>query len=365
VPCALRESTTSGTATGRAVGKRFLASAGLAIALFTAAGCAGAGADGFSPPSIGRSAGQSLEQDFTRVVKESLPSIVEITSPSGIGSGVILDDKGNVITNAHVVGTSTDFQVRTATGTQQFPATLVSSYPPEDLAVIRVRGAPSLKPARFGRSSTLEVGDIVLAMGNPFGLEATVTEGLISKLGRTVQEPADGGQPGALLRSAIQTSAPINPGNSGGALVNLNSEVIGIPTLVAVNPVVGGTAPGIGFAIPSDTATDLVGQMITHGRVVNSRRAALGVAVTTITDLSGKPIGVGISGVVPGGPAANAGLRDGDVIIKVGDQPVVTAQQLQEVLAMRKPNENVQITFIRPPGGATTVTVTLGELPAG
>ncbi|MGH4012071.1 MAG: S1C family serine protease [Pseudonocardiaceae bacterium] len=332
--------------------------------LVTAAGCTDAGADGFSPPSIGRSAGQSLEQDFTRVVNESLPSIVEITSPSGIGSGVILDDQGNIVTNAHVVGTSTDFQVRTSTGTQQFPATLVGSYPPEDIAVIRVQGAPSLKPARFGRSSTLEVGDIVLAMGNPFGLEATVTEGLISKLGRTVQEPAEGDQPGTLLRSAIQTSAPINPGNSGGALVNLSSEVIGIPTLAAVNPVIGGTAPGIGFAIPSDTATDLAGQMITHGRVIHSRRAALGVAISTVTDLSGKPIGAGISGVMPDGPAANAGLQNGDVIIKVGDQPVVTAQQLQEVLATRKPSDKVQITFIRPLGGATTVSVTLGELPA-
>ncbi|MDQ4103666.1 MAG: trypsin-like peptidase domain-containing protein [Actinomycetota bacterium] len=364
MPYALRESMTSGTAMERAGRKRFLASAGLAIALFTAGGCTGAGADGFSQPSIGRSAGQSLEQDFTRVVKESLPSIVEITSPSGIGSGVILDDKGNIVTNAHVVGTSTEFQVRTSTGTQQFPATLVGSYPPEDLAVIRVHGAPSLKPARFGRSSALEVGDIVLAMGNPFGLEATVTEGLISKLGRTVQEPAEGDQPGALLRSAIQTSAPINPGNSGGALVNLNSEVIGIPTLAAVNPVVGGTAPGIGFAIPSDTVTDIAGQLITHGRVVNSRRAALGVVITTVTDLSGKPIGVGISGLVPGGPASNAGLQNGDVIIKVGDQPVVTAQQLQEVLATHKPNEKVEIVFIRPPGEATTVPVTLGELPA-
>lgn len=168
----------------------------------------------------------------------------------------------------------------------------------------------------------------------------------------------------ALLRSAIQTSAPINPGNSGGALVNLNSEVIGIPTLAAVNPVVGGTAPGIGFAIPSDTATDLASQIITHGRVVNSRRAALGVSVSTVTDLSGKPVGVGISGVVPSGPAANAGLENGDVIIKVGDTEVTTAQQLQEVLAMHKPGDTVRITFIRPPGGATTVTVTLSELPA-
>jgi len=230
--------------------------------------------------------------------------------------------------------------------------------------VIRVQGAPNLKPAKFGRSSTLEVGDMVLAMGIPLGLDATVTNGLVSRLGRTVQEPPSLDTPGALLRQVIQTSAPINPGNSGGALVNLNGEVVGIPTLAAVNPELGGTAPGIGFAIPSDTATDVAGQIIANGRVVNSKRAALGVSISTVIDQSGSPVGVGVFSVVSGGPAGNAGLQSGDVIIKVDDVPVTTAQQLQEVLATHKPGDTVQITFIRPPGETKTVTVTLAELPA-
>lgn len=121
MPCAIRELTGSGRAMARVYRKRALAS--LVIVLVTAAGCTGAGADRFSPRSVGGSVGQSLEQDFTRVVNESLPAIVEITSATGIGSGVIFDDKGNIITNAHVVGTSTDFQVRASTSTQQFPAT--------------------------------------------------------------------------------------------------------------------------------------------------------------------------------------------------------------------------------------------------
>jgi putative serine protease PepD len=158
VPCAIRESTMRG---------RKGALAALAIVLVTAVGCTGSGAGASSSRSTG-DVGHALEQDFTRVVHESLPSII--------------------VTNAHVVGKSSNFQVRISTGTQQFPATLVGSYPPEDLAVIRVQGAPNLKPAKFGRSSTLEVGDMVLAMGNPLGLDATVTNGLVSRLGRTIQE---------------------------------------------------------------------------------------------------------------------------------------------------------------------------------
>jgi putative serine protease PepD len=336
----------------------------LVLVLLTAVDCGSSTTDGIIPRSSDEASAQALEQSFTQVVHRTLPSIVEIVSPTGLGSGVIFDDKGNVVTNAHVVGKSASFEVRPSTGTRTYPATLVASYPPDDIAVIRIQDAPPLKPAKFGHSSTLEVGDIVLAMGNPLGLDATVTNGLVSALGRTVQEPPSGDQPGAVLRQVIQTSAPINPGNSGGALVNLNSEVVGIPTLAAVNPEFGGSAPGIGFAIPSDIATDLASQIVTNGRVVNSRRAALGVSISTVTDGTGKPVGVGILGVTPDSPAAKAGLRNGDVIIKADDTPVATAQQLQEMLAQHQPGDTVRITFLRPPGEAQTVTLTLGELPA-
>jgi putative serine protease PepD len=346
------------------VPRQRLVTALAALVLVMAAGCSSSTAGGVISRSGDGASAHALEQNFTQIVRGTLPSIVEIVSPSGLGSGVVFDDKGDVVTNAHVVRRSAAFEVRPSTGTRTYPATLVASYPPDDLAVIRIQGAPPLKPARFGHSSTLEVGDIVLAMGNPLGLDATVTNGLISALGRTVQEPPTGDQPGAVLRQVIQTSAPINPGNSGGALVNLNGEVIGIPTLAAVNPEFGGSAPGIGFAIPSDIATDLATQIVANGRVVNSRRAALGVEISTVIDATGNPVGVGILNVTPDSPAAKAGLQNGDVIIKMDDTPVATAQALQEALAQHKPGDTVHVTFLRPPGEAQTITITLGELPA-
>ena len=168
------------------------------------------------------------------VVAQVLPSVVQITTGSGLGSGVILDDRGDIVTNAHVVGTATTFQVRLANNPTTFPATLVGAYPPDDLAVIHLDQPPTgLKPARFGDSSKLQIGDIVLAMGNPLGLTGSVTDGIVSAVGRAVTEPAGDGSPGATLPQAIQTSAAINPGNSGGALVDLSASVIGVPTLAA------------------------------------------------------------------------------------------------------------------------------------
>ena len=166
-------------------------------------------------------------------------------------------------------------------------------FAPDDLAVIRVQsGAGSLHPASFGRSASVRVGEIVLAMGNPLGLTGTVTDGIVSATGRTVSE---GQGSSAVLISAIQTSAAINPGNSGGALVNLAGQVIGIPTLAAADPQLGGAAAGIGFAIPSDTVTSIAGQLIATGKVTNSGRASLGITAQTVADASGQPAGVGIA----------------------------------------------------------------------
>ena len=348
-----------------ASGRRAVLAALCCVALAGAAGCTAT--TNTPPPSSDRSAtgiGAQLEQDFVTVVNKTLPTIVEITSDSGLGSGVIFDDAGNIVTNAHVVGGATSFQVRLSSGTATYPATLVYSWPPDDVAVIKVTGAPPMRPARFGRSSELQVGDIVMAMGNPLGLSSTVTEGVVSALGRSVPEPPGQGSQGTVLRDTIQTSAPINPGNSGGALVNLTGEVVGIPTLAAVNAQAGGTAPGIGFALPSDLVTDLARQIVTNGRVVDSRRAALGISAITVTDADGNPIGAGVSAVVPGGPAANAGIRQGDVITMIDDAEVRDAQQLQAVLAEHRPGDSIRVTIVRPPDQPQTLTVILGELPA-
>nr|WP_276612018.1 trypsin-like peptidase domain-containing protein [Kineococcus vitellinus] len=294
-----------------------------------------------------------------------MPSVVEIRTGGGLGSGVVLDDAGNIVTNAHVVGTATSFQVQFANSPTSYPATLVGTYPANDLAVVRVQGAPDLQPATFGDSDEVEVGSLVLAMGNPLGLSSSVTNGIVSATGRTVSEPASEAAPGgATLPGTIQTSASINPGNSGGALVDLDGEVIGIPTLAAISPEQGGAAPGIGFAIPSNTAEDIAGQLIRDGRVTDSNRAALGVSVTTVADRSGQPAGVGVVSVEAGGAAEAAGMRAGDVVTAVGDQPVRSAAELSAVLAGLSVGEAVQVTATRD-GDEQVFEVVLGELAVG
>jgi putative serine protease PepD len=222
---------------------------------------------------------------------------------------------------------------------------------PNDLAVIHLDDATP-KPAAFANSSKLQVGDIVLAIGNPLGLRSSVTEGVVSSLGRTVSE----GQ-GVVIPSAIQTSAAINPGNSGGALVDLAGTVVGIPTLAALDPQLGGAqAPGIGFAIPSNTVRTIADQLIATGHVERSGRAYLGVRVATIAGG-----GVLVSSVDPGGPAARAGINPGDVIVRVAGQPTPSTDLLSSVLAGLKPGRRVPVTVIRG-GDKVVVNVTLGEL---
>ena len=276
--------------------------AGAALALVTAAcvGCPSGGsasapaaattpAAASTTPAAGSADGGLLQQDYTSTIRRVLPSVVEITTASGLGSGVVYDTAGHIVTNAHVVGSATSFQVVLAGSAKPLPAKLTGSYPPDDLAVIQVTGARHLVPAHFADSSKLQVGDIVLAMGNPLGLASSVTDGIVSAVGRTVPEPPEGGKPGATLPDVIQTSAAINPGNSGGALVNLADQVVGIPTLAATDQQLGGAAPGIGFAIPSNIVTNIAGQIIRTGHVTNSHRAALGVEVQTVMGPAASP----------------------------------------------------------------------------
>ncbi|MCW2877052.1 MAG: Trypsin-like protein serine protease typically periplasmic containing C-terminal domain-like [Sphaerisporangium sp.] len=303
------------------------------------------------------------EEAYERVIAQVLPSIVQINTKRGLGSGVVYDTKGHIVTNAHVVGKATSFEVTLATGGKPRKASLVASYPLGDLAIIRVGDRSGLTPATFGDSTKLKVGQIVLAMGNPLGLSGSVTNGIVSALGRTVTEPQGEGSPGATITNAIQTSASINPGNSGGALTNLSGEVIGIPTLAAINPELGGgAAPGIGFAIPSTTAKDVADQIIKSGKVVNTRRAALGVRVNTVVGPDGQPVGVGVAQVDAGSGAARAGIKPGDIILSVNGKPTPTAAALSEILAGLKPGEQAKVEILHPDGKTQTVTVTLGTL---
>ena len=319
-----------------------------------------------STPSIPANA-PALEQAYVSVVAKVLPSVVQITSDRALGSGIVFDTKGDIVTNAHVVGQATKFQVRLADNPKAIPATLVGAYRPDDLAVIKLDQPPStLHPAHFGDSSKLQAGDIVLAMGNPLGLTGSVTDGIISFTGRTVTEPPEGSSQPATLPDIIQTSAAINPGNSGGALVDLAGDVIGVPTLAALEPQsggLGGAAPGLGFAIPSNIVTDIAGQLIAHnGHVVNSHRAELGVRVVTVVDPNGQPAGMGVVSVVPSGPAAAAGIQPGEVITAVNNTSVRGASDLAQTLAGLDPGQKVEVALTTAQGATRTVTVTLGQL---
>ncbi|GAA3653313.1 trypsin-like peptidase domain-containing protein [Nonomuraea antimicrobica] len=306
----------------------------------------------------------SLESAYESVIAEVLPSIVQINTKTGLGSGIVFDRNGHIVTNAHVIGEANQLNVTAATGGPARQARLVKSFPAGDLAVIKVDKPDGLKPARFGDSSKLRVGQIVLAMGNPLGLSGSVTNGIVSALGRTVTEPQNPGSPGATIAGAIQTSAAINPGNSGGALVDLSGQVIGIPTLAATDPQLGGgAAPGIGFAIPSNTATDIAGQIVQKGKVTNTHRAALGIRGSTVIGTDGQPVGVGVASVEPESGAAKSGIRAGDVIISINGKSTPTMAALSETITALKPGDRVQVEVIQPDGNQVTYTVTLGRLP--
>jgi putative serine protease PepD len=320
---------------------------------------ASSGGSGSGSAASGSAAG--LEQEYEATIKTVLPSVVQIITDSGTGSGVVYDDKGDIVTNAHVVGPASSVVVLPATGSSQFKARVLGTFPVDDLAVVRVEsGAGSLHPAKFGSSKGITAGQIVLAMGNPLGLTGSVTQGIISATGRTVTEgSADGGST-TTIANALQTSASINGGNSGGALVDLDDQVIGIPTAAARDPQAG-AAPGIGFAIPSDTVNLIAPQLISSGKVSQSGRAALGITAHTLVTTAGEPAGVAVVSVAPGGAAAKAGLRAGDVITKVDGQATPTQATLTALLATLKPGQQVSVSYTR--GGASrTAEVTLGSL---
>ncbi|GAA2045110.1 trypsin-like peptidase domain-containing protein [Catenulispora yoronensis] len=340
------------------------------------AGAAACGSGGKSKPASSPAASSTssasgsatqtsdpLESAYERVVADALPSVVQIATGEGLGSGVVYDNKGDIITNAHVVGQATEFKVTQPTGGTPLTASLVGSYPSGDVAVIRVSGGGGLKAAKFGDSTKLKVGQIVLAMGSPLGLTGTVTQGIVSALGRTVTSKDSAGGAIITVGDAIQTSAAINNGNSGGALVDLSSQVVGIPSAAALNPALGDSAaPGIGFAIPTATATRIADQLIANGKVTDSGRAALGVKVVGVVDNSGTPIGVGVAELTADSPAGKAGLKVGDVITAVNGTPTPDPTALSQVLVTLKPGQQVKVDYTTSDGTKQSATVTLGTL---
>lgn len=335
--------------------RRAFSLAVLGSTALVAAGCASPDLSTTPAASAGAAATASvnLEDRFIAVVDEVTPSVVAIEAGSSLGSGVIFDSLGDIVTNAHVVAGANSYRAFLSDG-RSYPATLAGTFTLDDIAVIRI-SAPNLRPAVFGNSDHVRTGSIVMAIGSPLGLQGSVTEGIVSAVGRQVSEPN-----GVALPPVIQTSASINPGNSGGALVDLDGQVIGITTLAAQDPQAGGTAPGIGFAIPSNIAKDIAGQLIKDGRVTNSHRAYLGVQAASASD--GR--GAFVYSVVSGGPADRAGVRPNDVITSLGGHRIADQPSLASALAALQPGQSVPLEVLRPDGSTASLTVELGELSA-
>ncbi|HEY3356601.1 MAG TPA: Do family serine endopeptidase [Polyangia bacterium] len=273
-----------------------------------------------------------------------------------LGSGVIVGDAGEILTNNHVVENADSIRV-TLSDSRTFTAKVVGTDPKTDLALIRVQGAHGLPAARLGDSDALKVGEWVMAIGNPYGLEATVTAGVVSAKGRDHLEG------GPVYEDFIQTDCNINPGNSGGPLVNLNGEVIGITTAIKLSQF-GYT--GIGFAIPANMARNVIDQLRAHGRV---RRSWLGVSIQTMTPDLARGLGGGaptqgalIAQVQDGSPAAKAGLQPGDIVTAIDGRPVATSKDLQRSVLDERIGKQVHLGVWRA-GKQLTLAATTMEAP--
>lgn len=347
----------------------------------------------------------SVEQVAAKV----MPSVVKLQIKMGQGaeegSGIVLSSDGLILTNNHVVaaasGLAADQQLpgqlggqdgqglpgvqgrgpfgdqpsfgggglsdRAAEATVTFadgrtvPFTVVGTDPADDIAVVRAEGVSGLTPITMGSSKDLKVGQNVVAIGSPLGLDGTVTTGIISALDRPVST-GDGSTGQRSVMNAIQTDAAINPGNSGGALVNMNGELVGVNSAIASmgggggpdSPGAQGGSIGLGFAIPADQAKRISDQLVSTGRVTH---ASLGVALKQ--DAGGH--GAAIAEVVADGPAAAAGLPSGVVITKIDDRPIDGADALVAAVRSKAPGDNVTLTYIDASGTSQTVQVTLGQ----
>ncbi|OZM83371.1 S1C family serine protease [Pseudonocardia sp. MH-G8] len=293
----------------------------------------------------------------TAAAQTVLPSTVDIraTTAQGAaeGSGMILTPEGDILTNNHVVAGGGEITVTLADGTEH-PATVVGTSPSYDIAVIRVQGATGLTPATLGESSSLQVGQPVVAIGSPRGLTGTVTTGIVSALDRTVAVPGEDG--GAVVYNGLQTDAPINQGNSGGPLVNLDGQVVAVNSAIATAGEQNSGSIGLGFAIPIDQARRVAQEVMDTG---TATKPVLGVQGTVG---AGTGDGAPIAAVQPGSPAEAAGLAAGDVVTRVDGAQVADFADLMARVGSHAPGEQVTLTVTN--GGAErTVDVTLGSQP--
>jgi putative serine protease PepD len=281
------------------------------------------------------------------------PAVVSIRTSSGSGTGFLIDSSGRIVTNSHVVGGNSRVLVRFGQDQTSLDGKVVGSDPSSDIAVVDI-GASSIpkgaKPLQFADSRAVQVGDTAIAIGNPFGLDRTATEGIVSGLGREIKAPN-----GFQIDSVIQTDAPINPGNSGGPLLDDSGHVIGVNSQIATAGAGGGNL-GIGFAVPSNTARQVVPQL-EKGQVV--KRSYLGTQ--TSADPT-NPNGAQVQSITPGGPADKAGLRKGDVIKAIDGKPVKDPSDLSSAIAVKKPGDTVTLRIERN-GLTQDLDATLGTRP--
>ncbi len=353
-------------------------------ALLLLAACGGGGAPSTPPAGAPAQSGGAAPAPAQQgalstpdLVDRLRPSVVHILTESasidvfgqvvpsqGVGTGVIIDEEGHIVTNNHVVvrPNTCDEPAQRITVTlsdgRRFTARIVGRDVPTDLAVLKI-DASDLHPASWGDSATLQVGEEVVAMGNALNLPGgpTVTKGVVSAKERLIQET----ECGVSIPGAVQTDAAINPGNSGGPLVNMRGEVIGITTAV-----IRGVAEGVGFAISSETARPIVQELIERGRV---ERGFLGIVIAAEVTPSlaaefGLPVdyGVAIDQVMPGSPAARAGLQPNDIIVRVGEVEVRNSGHLFQALARYRAGDRVTVEFYRGER-RLQATVQLGERP--
>jgi S1-C subfamily serine protease len=284
------------------------------------------------------------------------------------GTGMVVTPDGEVVTNNHVIAGATTISVTIPGSTKQYPATVIGADPTDDVALLQVHGVSGLPTVTFGNSATVEVGDAVLAIGNALGLAGgpTVTNGIVSALGRTVT--ASDGSTTETLTDMIQTDAAINPGNSGGPLVNAHAQVIGMNTAVAQSAGPGNAAAqDIGFAIPVDKIESLL-PLLRKGGTVTQGTAYLGVEVVTLTPEVQAEYGIGtqtgalVAAVASGSPAATAGIRPGDVIVRVDSTSIGSAEDLVLAIRAHRPGDRVTISYWRGSVERST-TVVLGSTP--
>jgi putative serine protease PepD len=294
--------------------------------------------------------GNSKSANVRGVYERAAPSVASIRSSDGTGTGFVADTDGIIVTNAHVVGNDESVRVRFGEGTRQRTAVLVGKDGSTDLAVLKIQGDTSnLNPLPLANSDNVRPGDAAIAIGNPFGLERTVTAGIVSATGRPIKAPN-----GFSIDDAIQTDAPINPGNSGGPLLDSGGRVIGVNSQIETAG--SGGNVGIGFAVSSNIVREVIPRL-EQGNAI--RRAYMGVSTTD--SVTGR--GAEVAGVEPGKPAEKAGLKPGDIITSVNGQRVGGSADVARLVQQNKPGDEVDVQVDRL-GDLKTFKVRLGTRPA-